>query len=80
MAKIAEQNGVFLARGTGLTEHRPTKKKFWDILFCPIGPKKNFGPIPVQAAEIIGGLLSTGLQSHRVTESQTPKGTQYTGG
>ena len=30
-----------------------------------------FGPIPWQAAEIIGGLLST--------ESQTPKGTQYTG-
>ena len=35
---------------------------------------KNFGPILWQAAEIIGGLLAT------VTESQTPKGTQDTGG
>ena len=56
------------------------KKNFWDILFCPIGPKKNFGPIPWQAAEIIGGLLETESQSDRVTEWQTLKGTQYTGG
>ena len=32
----------------------------------------NFSPIPWQAAEIIGGLLAT--------ELQTPMGTQYTGG
>ena len=42
-----------------------------DIFFCPIGPKNNFGPIPWQAAEIIGGLLATESQSHRVTESQS---------
>ena len=58
-AEIAEQIGAFLARGTGPTEHRPKKKKIWDILFCPIGPKKNFGPIPWQAAEIIGGLFAS---------------------
>ena len=50
----------------------------------PNSPKwansENFGPIPWQAAEIIGGLLATEWQSDRVTESQTPKGTQYTGG
>ena len=33
--------------------------------FCPIGPKNFFGPIPWQAAEIIGGLLATELQSDR---------------
>ena len=59
MAEIAKQIGVFLARGTGPTEHLPKKKKFWDKLFSPIGPKKIFGPIPWQAAEIIGGLLAT---------------------
>ncbi len=48
------------------------EKKNWDILFCPIGPKKNFGPITLQAVEIIGGL--------KAAESQTLKGTQYTGG
>ena len=53
-AEIAGQIGAFLARGTGPTEHRP-KKKNWDILFCP----KNFGPIPLQAAEIIGGLFAS---------------------
>ena len=47
------------------------KNKFWDTLVCPIGPKKKFGPIPGQAAEIIGGLLSTESQSDRVTESRT---------
>ena len=70
----------FLARGTGPTEHQPKKKKNWDILFCPTGPKNFFGPIPWQADEIIGGLLATESQSCRVTESQTTKGTQYTGG
>ena len=32
--------------------------------------KYNFGPIPWQAAEIIGGLLATESQSHRVTDTQ----------
>ena len=49
-------------------------------MLCPknkvgLGQKwaiSNFGPIPWQAVEIIGGLLAT--------ESQTSKGTQYTGG
>ena len=39
-----------------------------NVLFCPIGPKKIFGPIPWQAAEIIGGLLAKESQSYRVTE------------
>ena len=30
----------------------------------------DFGPIPWQAAEIIGGLLATELQSDRVTDTQ----------
>ena len=43
-------------------------------VFCPIVSKQIFGPIPWQAAEIIGGLLATELQSselqsYRVTES-----------
>ena len=33
----------------------------------------DFGPIPWQAAEIIGCLLDTELQSHRVTELQSDK-------
>ena len=37
----------------------PIHYLFWDILFCPIGPKKNLGPIPWQAVEIIGGLLAS---------------------
>ena len=53
-----------MAHGTGPTEDWP-KKKIWDIIFCPIRPKKIFGPIPRQVAEIIGGLLATELQSHR---------------
>ena len=40
----------------------PAEKKIWDIFFCPIKPKKNFGPIPWQAAEII---LATESQSDR---------------
>ena len=38
--------------------------------FCPIGPKNFFGPIPWQAAEIIGGLFATESQSYRVTDTQ----------
>ena len=57
-AEIAEQIGVFLARGTKPTEHCP-KKKNWGLHFCPIRSKKKLGPIPWQAAEIIGGLLVT---------------------
>ena len=37
-------------------------KKFGTFFF-PIGPLKNFGQIPRQAAELIGGLLATELQS-----------------
>ena len=40
------------------------------ILFCPIEPKKNFGPIPRKAAEIIGGLLASESQSYRMTDTQ----------
>ena len=35
-----------------------------------VGNVENFGPIPWQAAEIIGGLLATELQSDRVTDTQ----------
>ena len=64
MAEIAEQIGVFLAHGTGPTEIRPKKKKF-RTNFLPNGTKNFFGPIPWQAAEIIGVYWP---QSHRVTE------------
>ena len=43
---------------------------FWNIIFkIFILMGVIFGPIPWQAAEIIGGLLSTESQSDRVTES-----------
>ena len=52
----------------------------WPILeFFGSGISKNFGPIPGQAAEIIGGLLSTELQSYRVTESQSDRVTDTQG-
>ena len=38
---------------------------------------ENFGSTPWQAAEILGVFWP---QSLRVTESQTPQGTQYMGG
>ena len=40
-------------------------------------PKTMFQTLP---CKILGGLLATECESHRVTESKTPKGTQYTGG
>ncbi len=57
MAEIAEQIGTFLARGTGPTEHR-LKYKLAHT-FLPNWPLKNFDPITLQAAEIIGGLFAT---------------------
>ena len=35
------------------------KNKFGNTFFAQSDLKKNFGPIPWQAAEIIGGLLAT---------------------
>ena len=47
-------------------------KIFWSELieFGVIFTKTYLGPIPWQAAEIIGGLLATELQSDRVTDTQ----------
>ena len=39
----------------------------------PLGACMNLSPITCQAADIIGGLLVTELQSHRVTESHSDR-------
>ena len=47
------------------------EKNFGIYFFAQSDLKIFFGPIPWQAAEIIGGLLATESQSHRVTELQS---------
>ena len=51
---------------------RPRKNFFWDILFCPNGSKKNFGPNGWKAAELLDRLFTTEWQSHRVTPLPLP--------
>ena len=54
--------------------HYPIKKSY--ILNCQFGMTFffiNFGTIPWQAAEIIGGLLASESQNHRVTELQSDR-------
>ena len=77
MAEIAWQITVFLAPGPGPTGPRPRKIIFWDILFCPNGSKKNFGPNGWKAAKLLDRLFTTEWQSDRVTELQSYRVTEW---